>query len=216
MKAVLDFESFLGKDGEIVVKEVAIVSIGKTYRAVDHFIVQPPYEYELLPQSFKDSNKLLTENRHGLRWNQGYVEYKQLSRILLKTLRRVTSLYTTTRVKAEFLKSLLDRTFLPLEEFNLPDIQTSDNKLTCFHPCHFVPRFYCALKTASSFAQYLEYYNVKMEVTNLCVPDSESCLPTSQQVIATCEINNSPIKMAGQAGEPVSSRGAGVNVPGQC
>ena len=213
MKAVVDFESFIGKDGEVVVKEIGVVSIGKTYRAVNHIFVKPPYDYGLLPQSYKDSNKLLTENRHGLRWHQGYVDYNDMSRILLKILGRVTALYTTTRVKAEFLKALLDRTFFPLDEFNLPDIQTTDNKLTCFHPCHFIPKFFCALKTASSYAQYLEYYNVKMEVTNLCPPDSENCTDVqSASAASNCEQNN-PVKMAAQSSEPVS---AVVTVPGRC
>lgn len=73
----VDLQGFKNSKNEFIVKEIAIV----TNEWTQVFVVKPPYMYSALSPEEKKQTNWLERNR-GLRWSEGFVDYREFKRII--------------------------------------------------------------------------------------------------------------------------------------
>lgn len=79
----VDLQGFTVRD-KFVVKEVAVLRNGKE---LIHHLFRAPFNWNLLTAFEKSRACWLTANHHGLRWNNGDVEYRQANAMIRRSLR---------------------------------------------------------------------------------------------------------------------------------
>jgi hypothetical protein len=160
MTYVLD-ASFL-KDGynRFVVKEMAIIKLGKS-QITESFIFRPPFEEHYLPKKVRQQNKWITDNIHGLSWDDGYVEYKDLGKIIGK-LQEGVKVYGKGQ-KAQILGSMFKIAVHDLESIGCPKAENISLPPIRCHMGNHVSS--CCLYKGLKYATWLNSY-VQMEVVN--------------------------------------------------
>lgn len=143
MEIIVDIQGFQAINYSIIPKEIAILS--RDSSRVQHFLIKPPYPWKNLSKQHKRSAIWLYHNHHGLRWDDGNINYEEMFEILKNIMNQSVKIYVKGAIKKEF-----------LDQFSIPcceiiDIDTFDvNKsfkmcLThraCFH---HTQKYVCAL-----------------------------------------------------------------------
>jgi hypothetical protein len=156
MEVVVDYVSLKGHHNEVVIKELAIVGAGviQTY----HF--KSPYFM---------ANHGSTEN--GMNWEDGHIPYTQLPTVLSEAVAGYTHLYAYGDFKCKFLASLINRTFLNLEDLRCPNPQDlRPPEFSCGFPCHKFPCMACPTSCAYTMFKWLLYHFQTMSYVK-CPPD---------------------------------------------
>lgn len=138
--AVVDFTSFTNNycndcnknSSNFIIKELTIVDTqtGST----SWFLFKPPPSLDL---SRKRENIWLSNNYIGLSWNDGYVSYKDVNKILHENLNRFSKILVKGIQKVQFLQSRgVIPTIINMDTLNCPSFKNNIfwNKFTK-HPC---------------------------------------------------------------------------------
>lgn len=98
MEAVVEFQAFKDNDDNFIIKELAIV--GGSLEC--QILFKPPYGFHHLNSKAQKTNRWLSRNHHGLRWEEGSIPFNEglISALCLP----FQCIYTKGREKAEFLK----------------------------------------------------------------------------------------------------------------
>jgi hypothetical protein len=166
---VLEVECLRGKEGELVIKELAICN----ERSLQQYIFRPPYV--LIghnARSCKPMNEWTKRNLNGFGWYDGHVDYARLHGIMNNIGRGccggggnniAPTLYTKGEEKASLLSSLIGYPVQDLTKFGAPK-QKAIN-LPCVQKCWFHGTNYsnrqhqCALEKAVKFYYWLTIVN---------------------------------------------------------
>jgi len=160
MVFVVDIECLRGPDSEFVVKELAICNLKTSQIEVYHLL--PPYPEYYLQKQTRKTNSWISNNIHGIAWDDGYIGYDQLTNILQKAVDQEASLepiYAKGVEKSDFILSVLDRPNLVinLDNVGCPKprdlFYTSENPFTCF--VHTGNSDHCALLKCAKFAAWM-------------------------------------------------------------
>src|SRR5437868_8799489 len=138
MYVIVDVECFYGKDGELVIKELAIVN--PVTNQTQSYIFNSPYEWETIPEKFKGTNRWLTRNFHRMQWEEGHIPYAKLPQILIWDTMGC-NIYAKGLEKVKMLATIVGREVLNLEKYGCPklkDINTS-REGTSMHRKHQPP-----------------------------------------------------------------------------
>ena len=106
MEYIIDIQGFKKMYNEFVVKELAIVSLEDDIQP-SVFLFAPPHDWNLLNSRYKCENKWLTENYHGMNWQDGKILYDELEDILKSTVRGASQVWIKGLEKRNFLKIFL-------------------------------------------------------------------------------------------------------------
>jgi hypothetical protein len=80
---IIDFDYLKGKDGEIVVKELAIAGIVREQVNINQsYMFLPPYPVTDLSEEIRCENNGLIQQSHSIPWDYGHIEYSKLPEIL--------------------------------------------------------------------------------------------------------------------------------------
>lgn len=79
----VDLQGFV-VDENFRVKEIAVL---RRERELTHYIFGPSVEWTLLGTDDRSRASWLTHNHHGLRWNEGDIEYGRARNLILRALR---------------------------------------------------------------------------------------------------------------------------------
>lgn len=156
--AVIDIQYFLDNDGEIIVKELAVVSEDNSNLKV----FKNPFPWTMLTKKRRKSNFWTTTNHHGIHWNYGHIPYSELPIILASLCNNFEQLFTKGHEKREFLQRLLQRDVLDINEFIDPvDFKNEryESYFHCKHHHNIMSIKKCALKQALSYKSYIEENN---------------------------------------------------------
>jgi hypothetical protein len=149
---IVDFQGFRGNANEFIVKELCILKrrSGED-EEIDQYLFRPPYEHRRLNKRRRNEAVWVEHNHHGLRWNDGTVNYSELYEILDTVL---DSTSATIYVKGEEKKKILaDRRS---NRFNIVDVEDygcstlkqlkKERKDQLEHCCYHDPiKYTCAL-----------------------------------------------------------------------
>jgi len=156
---VIDFTYLEGKDGELVVKELATVDSHND--RVSSYVFKRPYSWEDLSMFNVRLNEAID---HGCNWNDGFVPYSDLENVVHSEASSAVAIYCFGALKTEFISSLINRTVIDITQLGCPPI--ADIKLStisCTFACHNKSKHVCALRTAYSVAQWLHFYTVSLQ-----------------------------------------------------
>lgn len=132
MIAVADLQGFRGENNEFIVKEVAAI-VHKYFKV--HFIIKPPYSINYLPFKQQIQNRWLTNNYHGIAWEDGYSTYKDATKIVSNFLENKI-VYVKGAEKKQWLEKFLQKK--PFEIHNLDDLGCP--KLQRLKNCYATPK----------------------------------------------------------------------------
>lgn len=146
---VIDFTFVMGRYGERIIKELAIVDVEDKRLQSYHF--QPPYTSTPEELNYSLSSR-------GASWNGGNISYGELGRILETTTESASAIYVYGKEKCCLLDKLLDRSIIDLtRHFDCPDPSTMGfSSWTCMHLPHSPEGATdCALRSACALVQWL-------------------------------------------------------------
>jgi len=109
-------ECLRGRNGEMIVKELAICSDN----CLQTYCFRPPYEET---RWNRRENKWIEDNLNGYRWYDGDVSYYKLMTVVRLAARMFTNIYTKGLEKFKILEKILGSSssrLFNLEDFNAP------------------------------------------------------------------------------------------------
>jgi hypothetical protein len=90
--------------------------------------------------------------------------------VLHREVSSAVAIYCFGYQKTNFIRGLIGRTVIDITELGCPDqADISRPNISCTLTCHNTSRYACALRAASSFAQWLDYYAASLEYVK-CPP----------------------------------------------
>ena len=162
---VIDFTYLDGRDGDIVVKELAAVDYHRN--RVSSYIFKKPYGWEAVSMFSAQMNEAVD---HGCNWNDGDLSYSELETVLLREAASAVAIYCYGRQKTNFISELIQRTVIDITQLGCPDLEDMRlPSISCTFACHNKSKNVCALRTAYSLAQWLDYYSLSRQYV-MCPP----------------------------------------------
>jgi hypothetical protein len=150
MDIVVDFQAFTDNNNQFVIKECAVISVDHSF--VEHWIVAPPYSFYDLKKEKRREAVWLKLNHHGLRWDDGGIDYNTFIKELRNVCCGARRIFAKGRQKCAFIEKVLHKEVTDLEEFGAPTLKSfmqtlNPSVLRCFrHLKH--KKFICALTVA--------------------------------------------------------------------
>lgn len=104
-KAVIDFSAFIGKDKEVVIKELTVMDVAS--KNVFHWLFKPPKDASNGSSWCHDRrNCWLSAHYHGLDFYSGFNEYESMFSLLSTICMEVKLLFAADTQKAKVLENL--------------------------------------------------------------------------------------------------------------
>jgi hypothetical protein len=141
---VIDFTFLERRDGELVVKELAVVNSHSN--KISSYVFKRPYSWEEVSAFKARMNQNID---HGCNWNDGDVLYSDLETLLHREASSTVAVYCFRPQKTQFISGLMDRTVFYITQLGCPppaDICLQG--ISCTFACHNEFRHVCALRTA--------------------------------------------------------------------
>ena len=154
---VLDLEGFKLKSLGFIIKELSLCS---SYN--DTIFFKPPLKFADLAAHDRQTVIWLTNNLHGLDWDEGDIPYCDLKTICLSFSFRFTrkNFFAKGIEKCELLGKLLQKTVYNLEDLNchrISEIISEEQVPSCYHHSNFVQQMINYQITARNVKQ--EYFH---------------------------------------------------------
>jgi len=162
---VIDFTYLEGRDGDIVVKVLAAVDFQSN--RVASYLFKRPYGWEELPMFNARINEAID---HGCNWNDGDVLYSELQTVVHREASSAVAIYCFGTQKTQFISGLIERTVIDITQLGCPPL--TDISLTAISytfTCHNKSKHVCALRTAYTLAQWLNFHIFTLEYAK-CPP----------------------------------------------
>lgn len=160
--AIIDFEGFQCGHNRFIVKELAVYVLNSP-NIHNVWTFKSPFLFENLNKKKRLCHSWVTRNLHGIEWNYGDEDYKNLRYILTKLFQLFTRIYIKGLEKKRFLEYLSGRDILNLEDVNCPKIEHLPHaNVQCPH--HTLNHIHCALYKAIGFGNFLLENTYKSQV----------------------------------------------------
>jgi len=106
---------------------------------------------------------------HGCNWNDGDLPYSELETVLRHEVSSAVAIYCFGPQKTNIISGLIDRTVIDITQLGCPELpDISLPAISCTFACH-KSKYVCALRTAYSLAQWLNYYILSQQYAK-CPP----------------------------------------------
>lgn len=160
---IVDFQGFQWPSNRFILKEIAVIDL-QTNNYVTH-LFEPPTNWDLLPVKYKCANLWLTRNFHNLNWNDGYIPYHFLQKVLKQLILGATCIYVKGYEKKKFLTEILDNKYLVIDltDVNCPALKylTNDKNVKCPHHLDDDEhsKYHCALKNVQMLKSWISVFS---------------------------------------------------------
>ncbi|KAK9870122.1 hypothetical protein WA026_006213 [Henosepilachna vigintioctopunctata] len=151
-------------NNEFIVKELAISNGTQIY----HFIFKPKTDFSMLSMKDKRTVEYLENNHHGIKYNDGFVDYKELDDIIEKISKDIDIVYVSGYQKYDFLSKLLEGKHT--EVVNVENQGLSQLKLHRDYPqcmAHKDNFQMCSLVNCKRIWKCVKNFHVLTNITNL-------------------------------------------------
>lgn len=152
MNVVIDIQGFMTP--EFTPKELAIwdgISVAPV-----HYLFKPPFPFQHLCQHLKKQAIWLEKNHHGLKWSQGFVDLKDINKILQLATENAEAVYCKGEIKVKYLKNLINKPVYDLDY--LPSIRKIFKTESCIN--HALPKCVCALNIVKKIYPYIHNFSI--------------------------------------------------------
>ena len=152
---VFHFTFLEGRDGDIVVKELAAVDSHNN--RVSSYVFKRPYGWQF-------NARMNQAIDHGCNLNDGDVLFSELETVLRREASSAVAINCFGPKKTQFISSLIEHTVIHITQLACPPIaEISLPGINCTFACHNKFRHVCALRTAYSLAQWLNFYTLSLQ-----------------------------------------------------
>jgi len=124
------------------------------------YLFCPPYHTE--PHGSKES---------GLNWDDGFIHYTQVQKVLTEALAACNHLYSRGEDKSLLLTDILGLPIQDLETLECPIPSELKSDIQCHLPWHSFPNMQCALRNADGQYSWLQY-RLKFKTLLKCPPNN--------------------------------------------
>ena len=146
---VIDFTYLDGRDGEIVIKQLA--SVVSTLKRVSSYIFKRPYTGDEVPVF---NARINNATDHGCNWNDGDILYSELETVLQREASSAVAICCFGPQKSAFISNLIDRTVNDITQIRCPQLaDISLPTISCVFAYHNNSKNTCALQSAYPIAQ---------------------------------------------------------------
>ncbi|AAZ04291.1 hypothetical protein ORF1103 [Cotesia plutellae polydnavirus] len=154
MNVVIDLQGFYAHNDEFTPKEVAIVGIESN--TLGHWLVKPYLPSDQLRPSIAGSNRWVTKYHHGINWDDGETLPSKIFEIIETYTKRARCIYTKGAQKTNYLKQILNREIINLEEEeSCPKVNTSNIKIKCAYHGLLPEHYRCSLSNALQLRHWI-------------------------------------------------------------
>ena len=177
MEFVLDFQGFKDENNDFIVKELAILSTdGERYELQ---LFQPPYAFNKLSKDLQKQVIWLEKQFHGLYWNSGHRDYKELKDVF-EGIQISGTIYVKGLEKQRYAKKLLgdfNVNIINLEDMGCPSLSKLKQQMNpvVLKPCTFNHTMTnCAYVNVYVLAFWLNMEKCitdRLQIVNLAIKD---------------------------------------------
>lgn len=132
---IIDIQGFNIEKNKFIPKELAAYDGNK----VCHYIFRSPFSMNLLEPEFHKQATWLTNNHHGISWNEGYTPCYKIQKILNSLADCTNKIYVKGKEKANYIRQYVTKPVMEFEE--KPNLKQSEPK--CFY--HINSHCMCSL-----------------------------------------------------------------------
>ena len=97
-------------------------------------------------------------SENGINWADWHIGNKELHTVFTEAVSGFSHLYNYGVSRVTFFSTLTGRTIHNIEEVDCPTPDAFNHKQCCNLPCHKLPKFACATKTAHNYYDCLMHY----------------------------------------------------------
>lgn len=140
----VDLQGFKNDKNQFIVKEFALA----TSEYTQIFLIKPPYPFSKLNSDERKQVKWI-ENNRGIFWSEGYVNYREFSRVIKSVLLN-QNIFVKGQEKVKWVRELCDNcNIIDLGEKGYPNLSKLYTKYVkdCDKFYCFSHKNHCALKT---------------------------------------------------------------------
>lgn len=158
----VDLQGFKDKQNKFILKEISICTLQN--EVFYHFIMKPPFKWKFLTKNEQKQATWLKERLHGFNWNDGYIHFYDLKKIINMLLqsnkKENTIIYVKGEEKIKWLQELfyIKTTISNIENIgcitNLNNTYNNSNKDDITHCRLHNYKFNCAYKNVISLKQW--------------------------------------------------------------
>lgn len=126
MEFIVDIQCFKTAYNDFVVKELAIAPLGDDTHPIV-YLFEPPHDWNFLATRYKCENTWLTNNYHGIQWQDGEVPYDEFEGILRSTVRGARKIHVKGLEKVRWLENIIPKVS-NIEALGCPSLKKLRNK----------------------------------------------------------------------------------------
>lgn len=151
-ECVIEFQAFRNNDNTFIIKELVVLNL--TTGIVSYFIFKPPFPLRSLFSKQYRTNKWLTSFFHHISWEEGFVDYKELEKIIIHNCRKFKTIYTSGVEKTRFIQNFTSSSVISCNMVKYNDFNNRTSCCSVKHEKHIVSKN-CALYKAYCLASFL-------------------------------------------------------------
>lgn len=141
MEFVIDVQGFKTDFNEFVFKELAIIPLGEDVQPII-YLFKPPHDWSFLQPRYKCENSWLTNNYHGIEWQDGDIPYEELEEILRSATRNASKIWVKGLEKQKWINRFTENV-CNIETLECPSLAklhkvndwicSNHNRQRCYH-----------------------------------------------------------------------------------
>lgn len=132
---IADIQFFRGNEKEIIVKSFSFCKLFND-DIVQHFIFKAPFDFQKLNLTRRREVANVTMNFHHLDWDDGFIDYNQVVKIIRSSLSPASEIIVKGLEKEKYLNSLLPtKTCYNIENLDCPNLKSLKVNLSLQNLC---------------------------------------------------------------------------------
>lgn len=149
-RAFVDVQGFKNNSNKFILKEIAVLTNNSSF----HDVIRSPFSIEHLNAKQKKQTKWLTNNYHGIDWNDGTLSMTKLRKIIEPMLHQKV-IFVNGSEKIQWIRFILGDKKNRIKILDLNCVNQTrkyKNKRICKK--HSIENFCCALENVIVLAEY--------------------------------------------------------------
>lgn len=160
---IMDIQCFKNNFNEFIIKEVTGIDM-ESGCLLFHHIAKPPFSHSLLSREKIKEINWLTNNHHGLEWEDGDIDYDTLFKIIKTNLTTTYTVLVKGCEKRQFIQTFVPEgcTVVDLDSVGCDSLKSlnnlyTDETLRCIH--HRQVKHMCSLSNSLNMRRWFSSYS---------------------------------------------------------
>lgn len=152
MEFIVDIQGFTANNRDFIPKEIAVIS--RNGEKLQHYLLEPPYDWNQLNKSRQKETQWLLDNYHGLYWDSGFCDYSHTLHHIEDELSNASKIFVKGARKKKFLENNLNLSAIIIDLVQYPSLKLCNTiNFSCLSHS---PPFICALRNVFVIKYWLD------------------------------------------------------------